>query len=121
MPLARIAYALESVVPAECRDGSPLGCGLCELAQSFQKVITILTELAVPLAGKKSKLMYNDLVKYFGNGRLGLDERTPQSCLKQLQDAFPEWEHLIQRSFLSSEMKKAYLDLFSERRERLKL
>jgi len=78
-------------------------------------------ELAVPLAGKKSKLTRNDLVKYFGHERLGLDEKAVQNCLKQLQDAFPEWERLIQRSFLSSEMKKTYLTLFIERRARLKL
>jgi len=78
-------------------------------------------ELAVPLAGKKSKLTYNDLVKYFAQERLGLDEKAIQNCFKQLQDAFPEWELLIQRSFLSSEMKKSYLELFTERRARLKL
>ncbi|MBI1882819.1 MAG: HipA domain-containing protein [Chlamydiae bacterium] len=78
-------------------------------------------ELAVPLAGKKSKLTRNDLIKYFGQERLGLAERTIQSCLKQLQDAFPEWERLVQRSFLSEKMRKAYWDLLTERRERLKL
>jgi serine/threonine-protein kinase HipA len=78
-------------------------------------------ELAVPLAGKKSKLTYNDLVKYFGNECLGLDERATRSCLKQLHDAFPGWESLILRSFLSEEMKKAYLDLYAERRARLKM
>ncbi len=78
-------------------------------------------ELAVPLAGKKSKLTYDNLVKYFGQERLSLDESAIQSCLKQLQDAFPEWERLIQQSFLSEEMKKAYLELFAERRTRLQL
>ncbi len=78
-------------------------------------------ELAVPLAGKKSKLTRNVWVQYFGHERLGLDEKAVQNCFKQLQDAFPEWERLIQRSFLSLEMKKAYLDLFAEKRARLKL
>lgn len=78
-------------------------------------------ELAVPLAEKKSKLTRNDLVEYFAYEQLGLDERAVQACFKQLQDAFPEWERLIQRSFLSSEMKKGYLELFTERRRRLKL
>ena len=78
-------------------------------------------ELAVPLAGKKSKLTRNDLVKYFGLERLGLSEKTIQICFKQLQEAFPEWERLLERSFLTSEMKKAYLELFAERRARLKL
>ena len=78
-------------------------------------------ELAVPLNGRKSKLTRKNLVEYFGKERLSLDERAVQSCLRQLQDAFAEWEHLIQRSFLSEEMKKAYRDLLIERRERLGL
>ncbi len=78
-------------------------------------------ELAVPLAGKKSKLTRNDLVKYFGQELLGLNERALQNGLEQLQNAFSEWERLIQRSFLSSEMQKAYWELFHERRARLKL
>ncbi|MBI1870155.1 MAG: HipA domain-containing protein [Chlamydiae bacterium] len=78
-------------------------------------------ELAVPLAGKKSKLTREDFLQYLGRERLSLNERTVQSCLKQLQDAFPEWRRLIERSFLSEEMKKAYSELFVERRARLKL
>ncbi len=78
-------------------------------------------EFAVPLAGKKSKLTRKDLLEYFGKERLSLDERAIRICLKQLQDAFPEWKRLIQRSFLSEEMKTAYLELFTERRARLKL
>ena len=78
-------------------------------------------ELAVPLAGKKSKLTRNDLVKYFGQEQLGLDEKAIQICFKQLQAGFPEWKRLIHRSFLSKEMKKTYLELWTERRERLKL
>ncbi len=78
-------------------------------------------ELAVPLAGKKSKLTREDLLEYFGKERLNLDERAVQFCLKQLQNAFPEWSRLIQRSFLSEEMKKAYSELWTERRERLNM
>jgi len=76
-------------------------------------------ELAVPLAGKKSKLTRKDLLEYFGKERLGLDEKAIQICLKQLRDSFPDWERLIHKSFLSNEMKKAYLDLLAERRARL--
>jgi serine/threonine-protein kinase HipA len=78
-------------------------------------------ELAVPLAGKKSNLTYNHLVKYFGAERLGLDEKAIQYCFKQLQDAFPVWERMIRRSFLSEEMRKAYREIVSERRSRLRL
>ncbi len=78
-------------------------------------------ELAVPLMGKKSKLTHNHLVNYFGHERLGLDEKAIQTCLRKLQDAFPEWDRLIRQSFLSEEMKKSYLDLLAERRARLKL
>jgi serine/threonine-protein kinase HipA len=78
-------------------------------------------ELAVPLNGKKSKLTYNHLVKYFAYERLGLDQRAVEACFKQLKDAFPEWERLISRSFLSDEMRKAYSELLTERRQRLQL
>ena len=78
-------------------------------------------ELAVPLAGKKSKLTRNDWVKYFAYERLGLDQKAVEACFKQLKDAFPEWERLVQRSFLSEEMKKAYSELLAERRQRLQL
>jgi len=78
-------------------------------------------ELAVPLAGKKSKLTYNHLVKYFAYERLGLDQKAVEACFKQLIEAFPEWQRLIQRSFLSKDMQAAYLELFTERRQRLLL
>lgn len=78
-------------------------------------------ELAVPLAGKKSKLNRKDLLEYFGKERLNLDEKAIQACLKQLQDSFSDWERLIHKSFLSDEMKKMYLELLAERRLRLKL
>lgn len=78
-------------------------------------------ELAVPLHGKKSKLTAKDLLDYFGKERLKLNPGVIEECLAQLQKAFPEWERLIRRSFLSNEMKQAYLDLFAERRSRLKL
>lgn len=78
-------------------------------------------ELAVPLAGQKSKLTYNHWVNYFAYERLGLDQKAVAACFKQLKDTFPEWERLIQRSFLSQDMKKAYWELFNERRERLKI
>ncbi|HLD49805.1 MAG TPA: hypothetical protein VJC08_01255 [bacterium] len=46
-------------------------------------------ELAVPLAGKKSKLTRNDLVKYFGHEQLGLDEKAVQNCLKTVARRVP--------------------------------
>ena len=78
-------------------------------------------ELAVPLHGKKSKVTCNDFLKYFGEERLGLDESAVRTILDRLQKAFPVWNQLIQRSFLSKEMKRAYLELFTERRARLGL
>lgn len=78
-------------------------------------------ELAVPLHGKKSKLTVKDLLEYFGKERLKLDASMIQQCLKQLQDAFPDWENLIRRSFLSDEMKQAYSSVLAERRGRLRL
>jgi serine/threonine-protein kinase HipA len=78
-------------------------------------------ELAVPLGGKKSKLTHKDFLEYFGKERLGLNTKAIHGSLKRLQNAFPKWELLIERSFLSMEMKKAYAALLDERRVRLKL
>lgn len=78
-------------------------------------------EFAVPLHGKKSKVTRNDLLKYFGEERLELDESAVRTILNQLQKAFPAWDRLIQNSFLSKEMKRAYLELLTERRARLGL
>lgn len=78
-------------------------------------------EFAVPLAGKKSKVTRKNMLEYFGGARLGLPEKVIQSCLVQLQKALPEWQRLIQRSFLSDEMKEAYRNLLAERCQRLQL
>ena len=78
-------------------------------------------ELAVPLRGKKSKLTRKDFLEYFGKERLKLNGKAIEECLSQLQRALPEWTNLIQRSFLSSEMKQAYSNLLAERRKRLGL
>ncbi len=78
-------------------------------------------EFAVPLHGKKSKVTRKDLLEYFGEERLKLDESAVRAILGQLQKAFPEWDQLIQRSFLSKGMKQAYSELLSERRMRLGL
>lgn len=78
-------------------------------------------ELAVPLRGRKSKLTRKDLLEYFAKEHLKLDDKAITECLKGLQSAFSEWENLIKRSFLSHEMKQAYLDVFHERCLRLGL
>lgn len=76
-------------------------------------------ELAVPLCGKKSRLTAKDLLQYFGKERLQLNTSAIEECLQQLKKAIPAWEGLIGRSFLSTEMKRAYLDLLKKRRARL--
>lgn len=76
-------------------------------------------ELALPLNGKKSKIKRNDIVEYFGIERLGLNEKIIESELAKIQAQLPEWNRLIDISFLSPDMKNKYHSLLHERILRL--
>ncbi len=72
-------------------------------------------EIALPLKGKKNKLTRNDLIKYFGSERCDLNEISINQVLKSINNALPQWDELIEKSFLSNEMKIKYKDLLTER------
>lgn len=78
-------------------------------------------ELALPLNGKKKNLTRNDFVRYFAEGRLALNEKTIAHVFSQLEEAIPAWKELIRISFLSEQMKLAYIDLLEKRAKRLNL
>ena len=75
-------------------------------------------ELALPLNGKKSKLTRHDLWRYFALERLELNEALLAEMLTRFRGALPQWRKLIERSFLSSEMKEKFLSLLESRAER---
>lgn len=76
-------------------------------------------ELALPLAGKKSKIKKDELIDYYGKDRLKLTEKTIIAEVQNIKDKKIALESMIEISFLSKEMKKLYQELLSERYERL--
>ncbi|MBX9586059.1 MAG: HipA domain-containing protein [Gammaproteobacteria bacterium] len=76
-------------------------------------------ELALPLNGKKSNIRRKDIIDYFGKDRMGLNEKIVESELAKIKAQLPEWNRLIDISFLSADMKQKYLDLLSDRVVRL--
>ncbi len=97
--------------------------GIIELSPAYDLVNTTIAlknvteEFALPLGCKKSNLNRSLLIEYFGNERLGLSKSVLQDVLFDLSDAFPVWEDLIGKSFLSSTMKEKYINILSKRRK----
>ncbi|HUZ17683.1 MAG TPA: HipA domain-containing protein [Spirochaetia bacterium] len=78
-------------------------------------------ELALPLRGKKRGITRGDLVAYFAQERLGLNDATVEGVLERFRAAIDRWRTLIRRSFLSESRKEAYLQLLDERLTRIAL
>ena len=70
-------------------------------------------ELALPLSGKKTKLRLDDFLK--AAKTMGLEENVVLRLIDSLQKVLPKWKTLIQDSFLSEDMKSAYLELITSR------
>ncbi len=75
-------------------------------------------ELALPLNGKKSKLTRDDLVRYFGSERLQLNEAVLAEVLARFRQALPHWRELLERCFLSAEMREKFDSLLETRAQR---
>ncbi len=78
-------------------------------------------EIALPLKGKRRGLSHKLLVDYFGRERLQLKDKVVDQALSTLQQALPQFESLITRSFLSLTMQTAFSQLLNERANRLHL
>ena len=76
-------------------------------------------ELALPLQGKKSKFKREHFIEYFALERLKLHHNAIEAELRRFSQTIPEWKLLLERSFLSNEMKNEYDRLIDERTERL--
>nr|WP_315157078.1 HipA domain-containing protein [uncultured Flavobacterium sp.] len=75
-------------------------------------------EMALTLKGKKSNLKKADFINYYAKERLGLSDKTVDSILLTMIKCLPEWNELIEISFLSDDMKEKYLKLLGERIKR---
>ncbi|MFO7654460.1 MAG: HipA domain-containing protein [Candidatus Krumholzibacteriia bacterium] len=76
-------------------------------------------ELALPLGGKQRNLTRRDLVESFGRERLGLTAAAVDDVLSRLRRARPEWDRLVEASFLPDDIRTRYHALVDERWERL--
>ncbi|MBR1800570.1 MAG: HipA domain-containing protein [Bacteroidaceae bacterium] len=76
-------------------------------------------ELALPLAGRKTKLRLDDFLN--AARTMGLEGNVVLRLATSLQKALPKWKALIHSSFLSGELKQMYEDLIISRLNRLQL
>ena len=70
-------------------------------------------ELALTLNGKKSHLKLSDFLK--ASATMGIEENVTMQLIASMKNALPAWTELINNSFLSKDMKEAYLELIDKR------
>lgn len=68
-------------------------------------------EIALSLNGKKSNLQKKDLIDYFAKDKLGLQPKVIESQLGKIEQVQPKWHELVNRSFLSQDLKEQYFTL----------
>jgi serine/threonine-protein kinase HipA len=72
-------------------------------------------DLALPLNGKKSNLKKKDFDLFAS--QLGINEAASKKIYGRFGDSFTEMNKLINKSFLSKEMKEKYIALLDERKK----
>jgi serine/threonine-protein kinase HipA len=77
-------------------------------------------ELALSLFDKKSGFTKQDFVDKLAQKILFIPQSKAEKELRKLLDCVPSWIQMVDKSFLSEEMKKKYLKLIHERSDRLK-
>ena len=75
-------------------------------------------EMALTLNGRKKKLTKQDFVAAMNT--LKLEEKQQEMIFNKMAKAWPQWQELIDRSFMSVEFKEQYKSLLKERMNRLK-
>ena len=80
-----------------------------------------LEEIALPLNGKRCGLTKEDLTQYYGEEKLHLTSKTIDEVLGQFSNQMSQWKELINSSFLSEGLKKKYIHLLDERKNKLGL
>lgn len=74
-------------------------------------------EMALTLNGKKKKLKKQDFLEAMNT--LKLEEKQQENIFKKMAKLLPQWEELINQSFMSEEFKEQYKSILSERMKRL--
>ena len=75
-------------------------------------------EMALTLNGRKKKLTKQDFVAAMNT--LKLEEKQQEMIFNKMAKAWPHWQELIDRSFMSVEFKEQYKSLLKERMNRIK-
>lgn len=94
-----------------------------QLAPAYDLLNTLLVmpsdteELALTLNAKKKKIALQDFQKAASNS--GLEEKVFQNILRKFHDVQNDWFAFIEQSFLSKEMKTAYIQMITIRMSRL--
>lgn len=92
-----------------------------ELAPGYDLLNTTIVlkanaeEIALPLAGKKSKLSRKLLVDYFGREICMLTGKVIDKTLATINQSTESWFMLIKASFLTDDFKGKYIDLVRKR------
>jgi len=73
-------------------------------------------EMALTLNGRKKKLTKQDFVAAMNT--LKLEEKQQEMIFNKMAKAWPHWQELIDRSFMSVEFKEQYKSLLKERMDR---
>ncbi len=102
---------------------------IIELAPAYDFINTTIAiginkvkeEIALSLNGKKNNLTSKDFVDYFGMQKLNLKPEVIHQILIKFKEAIPQWQKLINISFLSEASKKEYMIVLDDRIKTLKL
>ena len=84
-------------------------------------VMKVKEELALPLNGKKNNLNRNSFFNYYAIDRLNLTERVIDQVDQEFRSSIDSWKSLIEKSFLTEELKQEYWEVISQRRAILEL
>lgn len=75
-------------------------------------------EMALTLNGRKKKLNRQDFVAAMNT--LKVDQKQQENIFKKMAKTFPQWQELIDRSFMDKTFKEQYKSLLTERMSRLR-
>lgn len=91
--------------------------GKIELSPAYDLVNTTIVlkdpseEIALPIKGKKKKLRKSLLLQYFAIDKLRLSQKVIDGMIGEIRSGMKTWDALINRSFLTKEMKTKYRDV----------
>ena len=74
-------------------------------------------EMALPINGRKNKLRWSDFISL--GKSLGIQEKVLLAVRDKMLDHFFAAKEMVEKSFLSENMKEKFLDILIERSERL--